>query len=48
LNFGSTTLQGKFTATTVPEPSTTLLSMLGLVGVTAVTRRKLAQRTQAA
>jgi hypothetical protein len=47
LNFGATTLQGKFTPA-VPEPSTTLLSVLGMVGVTAVTRRKLAQRTQAA
>jgi hypothetical protein len=49
LNFGTTTLQGKFTPTpAVPEPSTTLLTVLGMAGVATVSRRKLAQRTQAA
>ena len=41
LNFGQTTLTGNFAPTpAIPEPSTWGLSLLGLVGVSAVTRRR--------
>lgn len=39
LNFGNTALQGSFTPA-VPEPSTWALSLLGLMGLTAATRRR--------